>query len=96
MKRVAAAGHVGGKVVGPKPGAGLMVKTPKLDNVPGFSLYTTDSSAIAQRPGFTFRGAGVASSQILEALGRLSPALPVATLVWESESRSHSVSWWLS
>ena len=91
LKRVAAAQHVGGRVVGPKPGACSDGQKPTARQYFWFpALYSADSSAIAQRPGPICGVAGVASSQVLEARGRLSP---VATLVWEPESGSHSVSW---
>ena len=87
LRKVAATGHVGGWVVGPKPGAWVDVPKPTARQSSRclffFLLFSVDSPAIAQRPGPTCGVAGVAPSQVLEAWGRLSPALPVATLVWE-------------
>ena len=84
LKRVAAARYVDGRVVGPKLGACSNGQKPTASQFPWFpTLYSADSPAIAKRPGPTYGVAGFASPHVLEAWGRLSPAPPRATLVWE-------------
>ena len=69
-QRVAAAQHVGDRVVGLKAGACSGGPKPTARQ-----LYSADSHVIAQRPDPAYGVAGVASAQVSEEWGRLCPTL---------------------
>ena len=72
LKRVAAALHVGGRVVGPKPSASSDGQNPTARQFPSHCIPLT----LIQRHGPTCGVAGVASSHVLDVWGRLCPTLP--------------------
>ena len=73
-QRVAAARHVGCRVVGLKRGACSDGPKPTARQL-SIQLYSADPHVIAQRPDPACGVAGVASAQVSEECGRLCPTL---------------------